>query len=108
MTGAARKLRDAEEWRSTWPQAWARAVAYVEHEAHAGRKCTMRAAFASLRGKDFTGEHGERFRGVNNNILPALCRMLAAERPDLAPYLATRTRRADVDLLAPPGGVSDG
>lgn len=52
-------------------------------------------AAAFLRGHDFTGTDGDRFK-VNNNALPVYMREVCRECPDLARRIELRASRFDV------------
>lgn len=93
---AARLIAQAEEWTLDNPDAWGHMVRLAEREAAADRKFSMRWLADEVRKVDFVDRFG-RPAVVNNNILPALARILVKRRPELARFMTLR--RASVDSL---------
>lgn len=84
----------AVEWIRCNPDAWACMVAAALAEAKAERRFSVRYLTAQVRAKSFTDAQG-RTSAVNNDITPALARLLVEQCPSVAPYVELRRARCD-------------
>lgn len=69
---------------------WSWCLKEVAHK----RRFSMRAALEEARRKDWARTDGDPFK-VNNNLSPALARLLLAEHPEAAPFIELRKAACD-------------
>ena len=79
----------ARSWIEANPSAWSRMISEVKAAVKAERRWAMRRILEEARTYDLVDSNGEPFR-VNNNIEPALARILCEEMPEAREYVELR------------------
>lgn len=79
----------AADWIRENPDAWDWIVGEAVKEARAERRFSPRYLAESLRSKDFVSVDGSSST-INNNLTPALARILIEQHPEVKPWLELR------------------
>lgn len=93
---AAWAAYSAKEWIHDNPDAYRHLVGFCLNEAGHERKFSFRRAIEEVRAKDYSDIQGRPFK-INNNMTPALARIIVKEHPEVAPFI--EFRRASCDGL---------
>lgn len=93
---ARQRVQDAYAWIQTYPKAFQFVRDYLRNEYDHGRKLSMQMAWERLREKEWSGTKGETF-ALNNDLRPALSRILLLENPQYKGKL--ELRRSPLDAL---------
>lgn len=93
---SAKSTAMAREWADRNPDAWGAMVAIATEHAAEGRRIGTQDLIERIRWHDFTSTDGTRTR-INNNLSPALARLLVAEHPEVAPYVHLRKSKFDAE-----------
>ena len=86
----------AVEWRDENPSAYAYMESLAVGEARARRKVSARWLVEQARKKDFTSVYGNTTR-INNNLTPAIARLIALDHPETREWFEFRHAKADGD-----------
>lgn len=89
-------LHEAEAWAERNPEAWAAMVTIATGRAARGQRVGTQDLIEFVRWHDFTDADGKCTR-VNNNLSPALARLLYANYPQVRPYMDLRRSRFDAN-----------
>lgn len=89
-------MQEAEAWAAENPDAWDEIVHIALGKAEAEQRIGTQDLVETIRWRDYTSVTGKKTR-VNNNLSPALARLLCMSYPQVMPYMDLRRSRFDTD-----------